>query len=272
MEDPVVDYYRAANEALRHAQNPFGAIQEQRTKELLTQWLARKEMAVLDVGGATGVYSFFLADLGHRVSLLDVAPNHVSKVEELNAQRSRKLEGVFLGDVQTFDATAEYDAIILHGPLYHITDRKKRIAVLERVAGWVSPTGIILGFAISRYAGYFYGVRSGDILDDAYRRIVSEEMKTGLRRRAPGWYFHKPDELRAEYEEAGLAVIGMKSVTTQVWMLPQVEEMVGTADGMETLLSLAREAEDHLEVGQDLLCVGSAGGEPNQRVGLSEQS
>ena len=218
------------------------------------------------------MYSFFLADLGHRVSLLDIAPNHVSKVEELNAKRRRKLEGVFLGDVQTFNTTEGYDAIILHGPLYHMTDRDKRIALLKRVACWAAPTGLILGFAINRYAGYFYGVRSGEILTDAYRAIVFGEMKTGLRRRKPGWYFHKPDELRAEFEEAGLAVIGMKSVTTQVWMLPQVDEMIENAAGMNTLLSLAREAEDDLEIGQDLLCISSANRTQCESVQPSEQA
>ncbi len=45
--------------------------------DLISRYLPSGNLSVLDVGGATGVYSFQLADQGHRVTLLDVVPKHI---------------------------------------------------------------------------------------------------------------------------------------------------------------------------------------------------
>ena len=260
MSNDLVEYYvNQYDEGSRH-RDPFGVIQELRTKFLLSRYLHDDPMSILDVGGANGVYSFFLADLGHRVSLLDIAPNHIEQAEQLNAERERKLEQILLGDVQTFATSARYDLILLHGPLYHMIVREKRIAVLQRMKRLLKANGRILGFGINRYAGYFYGVHSGQILKEDYRQIVKEEMKNGIRHKAPSWYFHTPDELTAEFEEAGLAVAAIKSVTTQVWMLPGIGTMIQDVDSLRLILQLAQEAEDAVQIGQDLLCVGEIPG------------
>lgn len=121
---------------------------------------------------------------------------------------------------------------------------------------YLNTNGLILGFGINRYAGYFYGIRSGQILNDEYRRFVTEEIKTGVRKKAPGWYFHKPDEMIAEYEESDLYVVDIKSVVTQIWMLPKIEDLIKEANSMKKILDLAKEAEDDIQIGQNILCVG----------------
>ena len=256
MSNNLIEYYvNQFDEGLRH-RDPFGVIQELRTRELILRYLQDEPMSILDVGGANGVYSFFLADLGHHVTLLDIAPNHIEEAEQLNARRDRQLQQILLGDAQTYETSARYDLILLHGPLYHIVEREQRVAVLQRMKRLLKVNGRILGFGINRYAGYFYGVHSGAILKEPYRQIVKEEMKNGIRNKAPGWYFHTPTELTAEFEEAGLKVTASKSVTTQVWMLPDIESMIQDADNLRLILQLAQEAEDAVQIGQDLLCVG----------------
>ena len=256
MSNSVIDYYtKNYNEAMRHSDS-FGIIQEMRTKELISRYLNSNAMSILDVGGANGVYSFFLTDLGHNVSIIDITPNHIEQVEKLNYERDNKLISIILGDAQTFETTEKYDIIILHGPLYHIVDRNMRIALLRRMKNYLKPNGLILGFGINRYAGYFYGVRSGQILENEYRRIVIEEIKTGVRKRKPYWYFHKPDEMIAEYEESDLCVVDIKSVTTQVWMLPEIKDKTKDHKSMTEILNLAKDMEDEIQIGQDLLCVG----------------
>jgi len=256
MTKNVINYYlNDYDEAMRHS-DPFGVIQELRTKELIGRYLLNEGMSILDVGGANGIYSFYLADLGHDVSLLDIAANHVEQAIEINSKRTNKLQGIILGDVQTFESTEKFDIIILHGPLYHIVKREKRINVLRRMKNILVSKGVILGFVINRFAGYFYGVRTGNILNREYRELVQEEIKTGIRKKAPGWYFHKPAEIQAEYQEAGLNVTAVKSVVTQIWMLPEIEIKISTSEGMKNVLDLAKEAEDHVEIGQDILCVG----------------
>jgi 2-polyprenyl-3-methyl-5-hydroxy-6-metoxy-1,4-benzoquinol methylase len=257
MKESVIDYYSESyNEASRHRVDAFGVIQEIRTKELLVNYLGMGKKSILDVGGATGVYSFYLADLGHDVSLLDIVPKHINYVKEENNKTKNKLKNIYLGDARSLEINDKYDLIIVHGPLYHITDRDERISVLSRMKDLLNDNGKILGFAINRYAGYFYGVRSGNILDDDYKNVVLNEINTGFRYIEPGWYFHRPSELISEFIDAGLKVIDTKSVTSQIWMLPDIEKKIPNPKFLKEIIDLAQRTENEIEIGQDILCVG----------------
>jgi len=257
MSESVTEYYSEHySEALRHRTDAFGIIQEIRTNELITRHLKAEKLNILDVGGATGVYSFYMAECGHDVSLLDITPNHIEQAKKRNVDSDVKLKKFILGDARSFETDERYDMIIIHGPLYHIIDREERISLLRNMKSLLTPKGVILGFGINRYAGYFYGVRSGKILQEDYRDVVLDEIKTGKRNSAPGWYFHKSEELRSEFEEAGFTVTNMKSVTTQVWMLPDIDEMISDSESLKTILEIAKRSEDEVGIGQDLMCVG----------------
>ena len=255
MKTNVSSYYSNDYDESNRHQDPFGRIQEIRTRQLLLRYLGDRK-SILDVGGATGVYAFFLADHGFDVSLIDIAENHTRQARQINAGRSHKLTDIIHADIQEIELANKYDAIILHGPLYHIVDRPKRIKLLKKLSSILTPNGLILGFCINRYAGYFYGVRSGKILDRAYQKSVLNEIKTGVRHMAPGWYFHTPAEIVAEYEEASLSVVAIKGVTSQIWMLPEVDQILSTNEGLEKIISLAEQLEDSVDIGQDILCVG----------------
>jgi 2-polyprenyl-3-methyl-5-hydroxy-6-metoxy-1,4-benzoquinol methylase len=256
MSKGLIDYYTERfDESGRH-HGAFGMIQAVRTMELISRYLPGEAASILDVGGAAGVYSFQLADLGHQVTLLDVVPAHIKKAREENENRSNPLVELIACDIREYKSERSFDAIILHGPLYHMTERADRIAVLQKSADLLGANGIVLAFGINRFAGYFYGVRSGAIMEPEYRQIVLEEMQSGVRLREPGWYFHKPEELQAECEEAGLRVVAKKSVVTQAWMLPDADERIQDSQYVQQIVSLARDSEDYLGIGQDMMYVG----------------
>jgi SAM-dependent methyltransferase len=225
--------------------------------ELISRYLPGDGVSILDVGGATGVYSFQLADLGHQVTLLDVVPAHIEKAREENRNRCNPLVELVAGDILEYRSDRSFDAVILNGPLYHLTERADRIAALRNSAGILGANGVVLAFGINRFAGYFYGVRSGAIIEPGYRQLVLDEMRSGVRRREPGWYFHTPEELQAECEEAGLRVVARKSVVTQAWMLPDAEERIHDPQYVKDVVSLARDTEDYLAIGQDMMYVGT---------------
>ncbi len=256
MSDRIVDYYvESYNEDRRHT-DPFGIIQEIRTKQLLERFITQPQMNILDIGGATGIYSFFLADLGHNVTLLDIAPNHIKIAKSKNFIVNNKLKNIILADALKYETEETFDIIIMHGPLYHIQSREKRIDLLSKANKFLKKKGILLGFAINRYAGYFYGVHSGHILNDAYKKIVIEELESGIRIKEPGWYFHKYRELIEEFEDSNFHVQEIKSVSSQLWMLPNINDLLSDEDKLNDIIQLANHMEDELEVGQDLLCMG----------------
>jgi hypothetical protein len=68
------------------------------------------------------------------------------------------------------------DAVILHGPLYHLPDRADRVTVLKEARRVVKQKGWVLAFGITRYAGLIYGITTGEIFDDQYRNMVAAEV------------------------------------------------------------------------------------------------
>lgn len=254
----IIQYYSNLHDELTRHSDSFGVIQEARTKKLISRYLATNTSTILDVGGAGGVYAFFLADLGYQVTLLDIVPKHIEHVRNLNAKRELRLTDIVLCDALTFETDRQYDMILLHGPLYHLVRRADRVSLLSRMRRILSPNGLLLGFGINRYASYFYGVHSGQLFGKQYRNEIMNEVKSGERLREPGWYFHKAKEIVREFEDSALDVIALKSVTTQIWMSPGIDLQLRTKSGLEQVLSTAEQMEDEVEIGQDLLCVGKS--------------
>lgn len=255
MKQSVVEFYNSNyDESTRH-DSGFGYLQELRTKQILDKCIPKNSTTVLDVGGATGVYSFYLAEKGYAVDLLDIAPKHIAYVKKKNACVENKLKNVILGDIRNAWIPSKYDAIILHGPLYHLTDRIDRIEMLKGLRKNLSDGGVILGFAIHRYAGLFYGLRSGHILDTAYKGIVFNELDNGYNPSGPGWYYHTSKELEEEFLLAGYKIGEMLSVTTQAWMIPNLDSIFEDIDFRNEILSIAGLLERETAIGQDLVCV-----------------
>ncbi len=173
----------------RH-EDGFGQIQRQRTLNILKQHLNGQSLKIIDIGGATGAYSFDLAKAGHNMHLLDIVPAHIEKAERIGVDKGIHLCGYHVGDAKALSFLDDsFDAVILHGPLYHITDALERNKVLSEAFRVLRPDGVLFAFAINRYAGVFYGIHSGLILDDSYFEMVKTEVETGFRSRNPTWHF-----------------------------------------------------------------------------------
>ena len=69
-EEQIIDHYNQYDEAER-LKHDIGPLEQIRTQELITRYLPPAPAVVLDVGGATGVYSFWLD--GHSRPGLDGA-------------------------------------------------------------------------------------------------------------------------------------------------------------------------------------------------------
>lgn len=83
--------------------------------------------------------------------------------------------------------------------------------------------------SINRFASLFDGLSSGDPFDPTFAEIVAGDLATGQHRNTsgnPDWfttaYFHHPDQLRAECEQAGLVVTAVMSVEGMPAWLPQL--------------------------------------------------
>jgi SAM-dependent methyltransferase len=207
VDDHATRYYDAGNELGRLAD--WGWLEFARTKELLTRVLPAAPARVLDVGGGPGRYAEWLAELGYHVHLVDPIVLHVDEARA----RSERITAT-LGDARSLaEEDGSFDAVLVLGPLYHLTERAERLEALREAGRVLRPGGVLAAAAISRFASLLDGVKRGLITDPAFAAIVERDLREGQHRNpdeVPGWfttaYLHRPEELADEIAEAGLVL------------------------------------------------------------------
>ena len=242
MDDEILEHYGKGVESDR-VTGGASRIEFVRTKELLERFLPEPPAAIVDVGGGPGAYAAWLAERGYRVRLVDPVPLHV---EQAGARGGFTAA---LGDARRLeDADETADAVLLLGPLYHLTERSDRVGALVEARRVVRPGGIVAAAAISRFASLLDGLLHGYLADPAFRAIVERDLADGQHRNADGrpeWFttafFHHPDELREEVEGAGLELEAVYGVEGPGWLLADRWDDPG---GRENVLFVARAVEE----------------------------
>jgi SAM-dependent methyltransferase len=247
--DEILDHYeREIDEGQRLARG-LGRLELLRTREIVRRHLPPPPRRVLDVGGGTGVHAAWLAADGHHVHLVDRVPGHVDRARRLATGPGRVTAEV--GDARDLPAEdGSFDAVLLLGPLYHLTERADRVRALREAARVVGPGGLVFAAAISRFASLFDGLARGFLFDPEFRPIVERDLREGQHRnprRRPHWFttafFHHPEELRAEVAEAGLEVLELVGVEGLAGSLPQLGQRWESDRDRELILWSARVVE-----------------------------
>ena len=213
MIDPdLLAYYAKGGERERLTADG-GTLELIRTQELLRRSLPPPPAVVLDVGGGPGVYAAWLARAGYQVHLVDLLPWHVAQAAELAASQPEHPFTVAVGDARQLDqATSSIDAVLLLGPLYHLTDPADRLLALREAQRVLRPGGLLLAVAISRFATLLDALRQGILADPEVQPLIMGTLADGQHRnpglaRYPNWFttsfFHRPEELAAEVKAAG---------------------------------------------------------------------
>jgi ubiquinone/menaquinone biosynthesis C-methylase UbiE len=247
----IESHYTAGAEAGRLSHG-CGRLEFARTQEVLRRFLPPPPAVVADVGGGPGLYACWLASLGYEVHLFDPVPLHVAQAEEASkACKAHALAGIAVADARALgrpdDST---DAILLLGPLYHLTDRADRLAALREARRVLRPGGTLVAAAISRFASALDGLRSGYLDDPAFAAIVGRDLTDGQHRNPTGHagyfttaFFHHPDELRQEVEDAGLIPAQVLAVEGPAWLLQDFDAHWDAPARWERLLDILRRME-----------------------------
>jgi SAM-dependent methyltransferase len=266
----ILTYYGSGFEEGRLLGGSQGRLEYLRTMELLSRFLPPAPATVLDVGGGAGAYALPLARDDYAVHLIDPIPLHVDQAKSGSlGQPEAPLAGAEVGDARSLpqmDASA--DAVLLLGPLYHLTARDDRLQALREAQRVVRPGGVVLAAAISRFASTIDGLFNGFLADEEFEAIVERDLRDGQHRNPderPGWfttaYFHRPAELREEAEEAGLLVDGLFGIEGPAWTMPDLGAWLEDPARRATLFAALRRMEtepDLLGASAHLLLVGRA--------------
>jgi SAM-dependent methyltransferase len=247
----AVAHYASGYEATRVTRDG-GRLEYVRTQELVRRFVPPAPAVLLDVGGGPGTYALWLATLGYAVHLVDALPLHVELARQASAaQPKAPLASVALGDARTLDwPDHSADAILLFGPLYHLTERAERVAALREARRVARPGGVVLAIGISRFASTLDGLFSGFLADPAFAAVVQHDLEDGQHRNPAGHpayfttaYFHLSEELGAEVVEAGLIHQETLAVEGPPWLSPWVEERWRHPEHREAILHLLRRLE-----------------------------
>ncbi len=247
MDDGTIrEHYRTGYERERLTEGS-SRIEFARTKELLRRILPAAPATILDVGGGPGVYAAWLADEGHQVHLVDALPLHVEQAAATARGREASFT-VALGDARSLaQGDSSCDAVLMLGPLYHLTERDERVRALAEARRVLRPGGMVAAAAISRFASLLDGLVSGWLGDPEFDAIVERDLAEGQHRNPtnrPEWFttafFHHPDELRAEVEDAGLQYEALFGIEGPGWLLC---EQWDEPKGPQNILRVARAVE-----------------------------
>ncbi len=216
IDDEIRAYYDLGQERERLASDAGGTLEWARTQELLRRYLPPAPAAIIDVGGGPGAYAAWLAGDGYRVHLVDPVPLHVEQAREATAAQPDAPFSAALGDARRLEEADEtFDAVLMLGPLYHLTDRAERITALEEARRVLRPGGVVLAAGISRFASLLDGLRLNVLGRPEFDRIVAQDLRDGQHRNPtladrPEWFtttfFHHPKELAAEVADAGFGL------------------------------------------------------------------
>jgi SAM-dependent methyltransferase len=256
----VLEHYGQIDEGGRITEG-LGCLELLRTREILRRHLPEAPGRILDVGGGTGVHAQWLAADGYEVHVVDPVPAHVAQAVQAapaapvapvgtEAPSSGRVTAE-VGDARRLSASdASVDAVLVLGPLYHLTDGADRVRALSEARRVVRPGGVIFAAAISRFASLFDGLARGRLFEPGFGDIVDRDLREGQHRNPTGrpeWfttaYFHHPDELRREAEAAGLEVVEIVGVEGLAGWLPQLDASFDSDQRREAILFSARAVE-----------------------------
>ena len=249
--DPDISaYYAAYAEESRLTTGPF-QLEFERTKEMFARVLPPPPARVVDVGGAAGAYSFWLAERGYDVHLVDASPRLIGEATRRNASAPAPLAAAIVGDARALphdDGSAA--AVLVMGPLYHLVDAGDRALALREAYRVLAADGVVAAAAISRYASTLDGLARTLTADPRFVAIRNRDLADGQHRNTTERgdyfttaYFHRPEDLRPELEAAGFTGVSVLAVEGPCWILGDFDARWADAAQRADLLDVARRLE-----------------------------
>lgn len=248
----IEDYYSDYSEHDRISHE--NSIERIRTQNILSRYIPKNSKSVIDIGGGTGIHSFYLADKGYEVSLIDYVPYHIEIVNKENSKRKKKLKEISLGDARDLKyKDSSFDVALLFGPLYHLCQKEERIQAIQETLRVLKDDGIAFIAIISKFASLFDGYKYNFIIDPDFRIILDNDIKNGNhinQKEKPQYFmntfFHSMDDILIEVKEAGYQVKKLIAVEGFSNTIIDAEENMKDESYKNYLLKKIQETEEDI--------------------------
>ncbi len=254
IDKEVLAGYNAGIERNR-LRTDLGLIEFERTKELLMEYLPKPPAIIYDIGGGYGEYAWWLASKGYDVYLFDLAETNIRMSEELGLEYpSCSLRGSAVSDAREIarsDKSA--DAILLMGPLYHITEYNERIEAIKESYRLLKDDGVLFTASITPYATLLwattvFGTKNRLLEEEDFMLMVERELKDGSHiKPEKGAYkgignshFHTANELKSELAAGGFFNTRIHGVVGGAWLAPDIDTLFKNKKSREALMRTVR--------------------------------
>jgi len=250
IDKEILSYYNTGIEKDRLYTDIF-QLEKERTEEIILRYIPDHKIKILDIGGGTGHYSFWLKEHAHEVHLVDPVRFNIDEAKKIASEKKNVPESILLAEARELPfEDNSFDLILLMGPLYHLTKKEDRLEALRESLRVLKKGGRMLAAGISRYASLFDGFFRNLIKDPDFFQIVEEDISTGQHRNFTNKlayfttaYFHFPEELKGEIFDAGFSVGDMIAIESFGWLIPDFVKKWAEKDYQPLLLESIRRVE-----------------------------
>jgi len=207
----VKEFYEKMNEDARFDSQTKEFV---RSKNIISRYLCAGKMEIADIAGGTGPYSFWLAEQGHSVHLLDITKKHIEIAKQKSETSNIALSSYTCADARDLPyANESMDLVLLMGALYHLQSQEARNKCLTEALRVLKHGGHIICTVISRYTVLVSTLKWNifhryDV--DTLERLMCTGMAEGFS--FPHSYFHTPNEIKTELSNAGFKNINAIAV------------------------------------------------------------
>ncbi|WP_285731070.1 methyltransferase domain-containing protein [Nocardiopsis sp. ATB16-24] len=215
--------------------------------EALTALLARLgdggPLEIVDAGGGTGGVAVPLAELGHRVTVVEPSPDSLAALERRAAEQDVTVRGVQgeTGDLASLFAPGSADLVLVHNVLEYVEDPA---TALRDVVGVVREGGAVSLLVTNAVAGALHRALSGH-LTDARRLLDAPEGRWGEGDPMPRRFTRR--RILELIGEAGLSQESVRGVRVFADLVPG-QAWEGDAHAGQHLVELEKAAAEHPEL------------------------
>ena len=264
IDKSVPAYYAAGREYHRLREN-IGLIEFERTKEIILENLPKPPAVIYDIGGAYGEYSWWLASLGYEVHLFDLSETNIRMSAELAEEYPDcKLASSEVCDARNVPrADNSADAVLMMGPLYHITDYDERIKAVNESRRLLKKGGVLFTTALTPFSVLLYNItvyapKEGEncLEDPKFLAMVERELNDGChvnpnREVYAGIgsaHFHTAKALRAELSAGGFPDSVVHGVMGGAWLARDIDELWKNEASRNALMNTVRLLDTNEEI------------------------
>ena len=151
----IKQYYNEFNEDERLVNDNSGRLEFEMTMRILNKYLPQSA-TILDLGGATGVYTFPLAEKGYKMYLGDLSDRLIQiakeKANKINNPNIISCDVVNATNLELYEDD-KFDVVLLFGPLYHLLDKEEREKCIKEVYRVLKKDGLVFASFIPYLSG-----------------------------------------------------------------------------------------------------------------------